>query len=106
MNKRRKILPPFRLRSLLLLFISGALIFPMISQGVDMFGWFKKQEVFLSSAVNGIVTENGKPVASLEIMRSLMYIDEKDHRDIAITDHTGIFISHQRAFDLLFRVNL
>jgi hypothetical protein len=66
-------------------------MFPIISQGVDMFGWFKKQDVFLSSEVNGVVTENGKPVANIEITRSLMYIDEKDHRDIAITDSTGHF---------------
>ncbi|WP_105181473.1 DUF6795 domain-containing protein [Pseudoalteromonas sp. T1lg21] len=63
-----------------------------IGQGDDMFSWFrKKKEVFLSPEVNGIVTENGQPVANLEIIRSLIYIDEKVHRDTAITDENGCF---------------
>lgn len=63
-----------------------------IGQGDDMFSWFrKKKEVFLSPEVNGIVTENGQPVANLEIIRSLIYIDEKAHRDTAITDENGCF---------------
>ena len=69
----------------------------MISQGVDMFGWFKKQDVFLCSEVNGVVTENGKPVANIEITRSLMYIDAKDHIDVAITDDTGHFHFPQKS---------
>ena len=63
----------------------------MINQGVDMFGWFKKQDVFLCSEVNGVVTENGEPVVNLEVIRSLIYIDEKVHRDVVITDSTGHF---------------
>lgn len=63
-----------------------------IGQGDDMFSWFrKKKEVFLSPEVNGIVTENSQPVANLEIIRSLIYIDEKVHRDTAITDENGCF---------------
>ena len=63
-----------------------------IGQGDDMFSWFrKKKEVFLSPEVNGIVTENGQPIANLEIIRSLIYIDEKVHRDTAITDENGCF---------------
>ena len=62
-----------------------------------MFGWFKKQDVFLSSEVNGIVTENGKPVANIEIKRSLMYIDGKDHVDTAITDNEGNFHFPQKS---------
>ena len=92
MNKRSS--PSLRRFTLLLfscVLIICALSFPLISQGVDMFGWFKKQEVFLSSEVEGVVTENGKAVANLEITRSLMYIDGKDHLDIAITDSTGHF---------------
>ncbi|NMM41204.1 hypothetical protein [Pseudoalteromonas arctica] len=52
-----------------------------------MFSWFrKKKEVFLSPEVNGVVTENGTPIANLEIIRSLIYIDEKVRRDIATTE--------------------
>ncbi|MBE0359723.1 carboxypeptidase-like regulatory domain-containing protein [Pseudoalteromonas aliena] len=57
-----------------------------------MFSWFrKKKEVFLSPEVNGVVTENGTPIANLEIIRSLIYIDEKVRRDIATTDEDGRF---------------
>ena len=61
------------------------IIFTAIGQGDDMFSWFrKKKEVFLSPEVNGIVTENGQPIANLEIIRSLMYLDEIDRRDTAM----------------------
>ncbi|WP_405601363.1 MULTISPECIES: DUF6795 domain-containing protein [unclassified Pseudoalteromonas] len=57
-----------------------------------MFSWFrKKKEVFLSPEVNGVVTDNGTPIANLEIIRSLIYIDEKVHRDTANTDQNGRF---------------
>ncbi|WP_252371782.1 DUF6795 domain-containing protein [Pseudoalteromonas sp. S558] len=57
-----------------------------------MFSWFrKKKEVFLSPEVNGVVTENGAPVVNLEVIRSLIYIDEKVHRDTANTDQNGRF---------------
>ncbi|WP_259398988.1 MULTISPECIES: carboxypeptidase-like regulatory domain-containing protein [unclassified Pseudoalteromonas] len=57
-----------------------------------MFSWSrKKKEVFLGPEVNGIVTENGAPIANLEIIRSLIYIDEKVRRDIATTDEDGRF---------------
>ncbi|XPF93314.1 DUF6795 domain-containing protein [Colwellia sp. RE-S-Sl-9] len=96
MNKRRKRTSLSRPRFILLLLIPCMLAFPIISQGVDMFGWFKKQDVFLCSEVNGIVTENGEPVASIEIKRSLMYIDGKDHIDTAITDNKGHFYFPQK----------
>ena len=46
MNTRKKSTSPFRLRLFLLLFIASIFMFPTISQGVDMFGWFKKASVF------------------------------------------------------------
>jgi hypothetical protein len=82
-------------RVILLVFL--ALAYPILSHGVDMFGWFKKKEVFLSSEVNGVITENGTPVANLEVTRSLMYIDEKDHLDVAITDSKGHFHFPQKS---------
>ncbi|MCI2285453.1 hypothetical protein L3081_21240 [Colwellia sp. MSW7] len=97
MNNRRKIASLSRPHFTLLLLILCLLAYPMISQGVDMFGWFKKQDVFLCSEVNGVVTENGKPVANIEITRSLIYTDEKIHRDIAITDNTGHFYFPQKS---------
>ena len=93
MNNRRSFSRP----RFTLLQVSSALAFPLISQGVDMFGWFKKQEVILSSAVQGVVTEDGKAVANLEIIRKLIYTDEKIHRDIAITDNNGHFTFPQKS---------
>lgn len=90
-QRRKRLFTFFRLHPLLLLIVPCVLLFSALSQGVDMFGWFKKQDVFLSSAVKGVVTENGKPVANLEIIRKLIYTDEKVHRDVAITDSTGHF---------------
>jgi hypothetical protein len=79
-------------RFIILFILACLIIFPAISQGEDMFSWFrKKKEVFLSPEVNGIVTENGAPIANLEIIRSLMYLDEIDRRDTAITDEDGRF---------------
>jgi hypothetical protein len=93
MSKPRIISRPY----FILLIISCVFIFPTISQGVDMFGWFKKKDVFLSSEVNGVVTENGKPVANLEIIRKLIYTDEKIHKDNAITDNKGHFHFPQKS---------
>jgi len=90
-KRKKRFFSPLRFRSFLFLVISCALMFPIISQGVNMFGWFKKQDVFLSSEVNGVVTENGKPVVNLEVIRKLIYTDEKVRRDVATTDSTGRF---------------
>ena len=79
-------------RFIILLILVCVIIFPAISQGGDMFSWFKKKkEVFLSPEVNGVVTKNGAPIANLEIIRSLMYLDEIDRRDTAISDEDGRF---------------
>tara|TARA_Y100000588_G_scaffold190758_1_gene204685 strand:+ start:379 stop:1005 length:627 start_codon:yes stop_codon:yes gene_type:complete len=81
-----------KITHIIIAFSACVIIFTAIGQGDDMFSWFrKKKEVFLSPEVNGIVTENGQPVANLEIIRSLIYIDEKVHRDTATTDENGCF---------------
>jgi len=96
-KRKKRFFSPLHFRSFLFLVISCALMFPIISQGVNMFGWFKKQDVFLSSEVNGVVTENGKPVVNLEVIRKLIYTDEKVHRDIATTDSAGNFYFPQKS---------
>lgn len=79
-------------RFAILLILICAIVFPALSQGEDMFSWFrKKKEVFLSSDVNGIVTENGMPIADLEIIRSLTYIDGVERLDSVITSDDGRF---------------
>ena len=91
----------------ILFIIAYLIIFPVISQGGDMFSWFKKKkEVFLSPEVNGVVTDNGTPVANLEIIRSLIYIDEKIHRDTANTDQNGRFHFPKKTIFPQFRINL
>ncbi|QLE83690.1 hypothetical protein FLM48_00450 [Shewanella sp. Scap07] len=91
MNKR------LRLRRRLMLLALLAIAYPILNHGVDMLGWFKKKEVFLSSEVNGVIIKNGTPLANLEVTRSLMYIDEKDHIDVAITDSAGHFHFPQKS---------
>ncbi|MDO6775807.1 hypothetical protein Q4591_10595 [Shewanella sp. 3_MG-2023] len=85
--KKRRLLS----RTRFILLVCCVFTYPNLSHGVDMFGWFKKKEVFLSSEVKGVITENGKPSANLEVTRSLMYIDGKDHIDVAVTDIKGHF---------------
>ncbi|GKW51989.1 hypothetical protein NCCP2140_10420 [Pseudoalteromonas sp. NCCP-2140] len=81
-----------KITHIILVLYACVIIFTAIGQGDDMFSWFrKKKEVFLSPEVNGIVTENGKPIANLEIIRSLIYIDEKVHRNTTKTDENGYF---------------
>ncbi|QLE83688.1 hypothetical protein FLM48_00440 [Shewanella sp. Scap07] len=85
MNKR------LRLRRRFMLLVLLAIAYPILSHGVDMLGWFKKKEVFLSSEVNGVISQNGIPAADLAVTRSLMYIDGKDRIDVTMTDSEGHF---------------
>jgi hypothetical protein len=79
-------------RFAILLILFCAIVFPPLSQGEDMFSWFrKKKEVFLSPEVNGVVTENGIPIADLEIIRSLTYIDGVERLDSVMTGDDGRF---------------
>lgn len=78
----------------LLLIIPFLCYLPFTSIGEDMFGWlnwFKKKEAYLSPIVKGVIKENGKPVANLQIIRELIYIDEVVRVDHATTDEKGHF---------------
>ncbi|MDX5405616.1 MAG: carboxypeptidase-like regulatory domain-containing protein [Chromatiaceae bacterium] len=55
----------------------------------DMFSWFKKYDVHLCPAVQGTITENGKPLAGIRVFRELDY--DKSHTDDAVTDENGHF---------------
>ncbi|MGO3786158.1 MAG: DUF6795 domain-containing protein [Pseudoalteromonas prydzensis] len=82
----------FKPRLVILFIITCVIVFPAVTQGADMFSWFrKKKEVFLSPEVNGVVTKNGTPIADLEIIRALTYIDGVERRDTVITDEEGHF---------------
>ena len=66
-----------------------------------MFGWFKKQEVFLSPEVKGIVTENGKPVANLEVTRSVNLYRWQRYAVILLSRTTqGIFTFPKKIYSL------
>jgi len=56
-----------------------------------MFGFFKKYDAHLCSAVSGRILEQGKPLAGVKIERELRYIDEKKRRDHTLTDENGCF---------------
>ena len=81
-----------KITHIILVLSACVIISTAIGQGDDMFSWFrKKKEVFLSPEVNGIVTENGQPIANLEIIHALTYIDGVERRDTVTTGKDGHF---------------
>lgn len=64
---------------------------PSFSEGVDVFGWFKKKEAYLSPVVKGVVKEQGKPFANIQVARELIYMDDLQGLDYAETDAEGQF---------------
>ncbi len=44
---------------------------------MPMFGFFKKYNAHLCSAVSGRILDNGKPLVGVKIERELYYIDNK-----------------------------
>lgn len=55
----------------------------------NMFSWFNKYDVHLSSAVQGTVTVDGKPVQNIKVFRELDY--DKAYNEAATTDEQGHF---------------
>ncbi|WDE01540.1 DUF6795 domain-containing protein [Thalassomonas actiniarum] len=56
-----------------------------------MFGLLFKYTIHLCPEVQGRVTYEGKPIADLEVSRSLTYSDEDEEIDTTITDNNGCF---------------
>jgi len=56
-----------------------------------MFGFFKKYDAHLCSAVSGRILNNGKPLIGVKIERELRYIDNKKRHDSTLTDKNGNF---------------
>jgi len=56
-----------------------------------VFGFFKKYDAHLCSAVSGLILDNGKPVVDLKIERLLVDFDSKERKDSTITDQNGAF---------------
>ena len=55
----------------------------------DMFGWFKRYDVYLSPEVKGRILKDGEPVADVEVYRELMYA--KHYIEKTVTDSEGRF---------------
>ena len=72
----------------ILLTLTLTLIYPRHVMA-DMFSWFKKYDVHLCPAVQGTITENGKPLAGIRVFRELDY--DKSYTDDAVTDENGHF---------------
>ena len=81
----------FSFRSAFFIITPILLCLSFISEGVDMFGWFKKKQAYLSPIVQGVVKENGKPVANIQVSRQLIYMDDIERDDYAETDEKGQF---------------
>jgi hypothetical protein len=58
---------------------------------MPMFGFFKKYNAHLCSAVSGRILDSGKPLVGVKIERELRYIDNKKRIDKALTDENGQF---------------
>ncbi|MGV2873887.1 DUF6795 domain-containing protein [Colwellia sp. E150_009] len=56
-----------------------------------MFGFFKKYNAHLCSAVSGRILDSGKPLVGVKIERELYYIDNKRREDSTLTDENGLF---------------
>ncbi len=61
-----------------------------------LFGLMQKHHVHLCSQVRGSVTLKGKPIAGIEIKRSLSYADE-EQIDITKTDEQGSFAFEEKS---------
>ncbi|WP_281557872.1 DUF6795 domain-containing protein [Thalassomonas sp. RHCl1] len=70
-----------------------------------MFGWFKKKEAYLSPEVKGVVTENGQPVANIQVSRLLIYVDEVERIDHVKTDDKGQFYFPEKTIMSRIAVN-
>ena len=81
----------FSFRSAFFIIIPILLCLSFISEGVDMFGWFKKKQAYLSPIVQGVVEENGKQLANIRVSRQLIYMDDIERDDYAETDEQGQF---------------
>ncbi|WP_159817928.1 DUF6795 domain-containing protein [Colwellia sp. 20A7] len=56
-----------------------------------MFGFFKKYDAHLCSAVSGRILNKGEPLVGVKIERELYYIDDKTREDSTLTDENGCF---------------
>jgi len=72
-----------------LAYLVFVIIFISTQELTGMFGFFNKSDFLLSAPVQGVLLDNGKPVAKQGITRSLTY--GKEYIDETITDDNGRF---------------
>ncbi len=92
----RKLLSPISLFILCFTLIA-LFIYSMESQA--MFGFLKKTEVQLSPPVKGRITDNGKPLSGIEVVRELFYSGyDKENAiiDHALTNTNGEFSFNEK----------
>lgn len=96
-SRKYSLLPPP-----VVLFILGfPLVFIIIYslESQTMFGFFKRTEVQLSSPVKGRITNNGNPLASVEVVRKIFYSGyDKENAviDYALTNTHGEFSFNEK----------
>ena len=89
MFKVKGLTPVFNPRFIFFIIIPILICLPFFSVGVDMFGWFKREEVLLSSPVQGQLLDGDKPLSGITVTRELTY--GKEYTDTAVTDSNGNF---------------
>lgn len=77
------------LRVIIFFIIPISFCISFASLGVDMFGWFKKDDLLLSTTVKGQLSEEGNVLSGITVYRELTY--GKEYKDTAITDENGYF---------------
>ena len=89
MSEQTKIGKTQALKPALIVISMLLILIPVTSIGVDMFGWFNRVEVTLSSPVKGNLHDKGKPLSNVTITRELIY--GKEYIDTTVTDDEGNF---------------
>lgn len=89
MFKYKRRTQAFYPRFILFFIIPILVCLPFYSVGIDMFGWFKREEVLLSSPVQGQLLDGDKPLSDITVTRELTY--GKEYIDTATTDSSGYF---------------
>ncbi|WDE12414.1 DUF6795 domain-containing protein [Thalassomonas haliotis] len=74
------------------LMVSGFFLIQISQANSAMFGLSKKYDVHLCPEVKGQILQEGTPVAGLEVLRGLTYVDNIERLDSTVTDAQGRFL--------------
>ena len=96
-SRKYSLLPPPVVLLILGFTLVVIILYALESQA--MFGFFKRTEVQLSPPVKGRITNNGKPLAGVEVVRDLFYEGydkENSVIDYALTNINGEFSFNEK----------